>query len=211
MKAFDLKGIDAIIFDLGKVIINLNTQLTEQSFQNIFRENYHSVMRELESDLFFEKYETGHISDQLFVTTLLEKSPNGTNESDIKKAWNAMLLDIPKSRLDLLKWAKSRMPIFCLSNTNGIHIEEVENNLFKSHGFKTLDPFFNTVYYSHQMGLRKPDPAIFSTLVEQENLKAEKTLFIDDTAGHLIGAREIGLKTHHLSDDHSIENLFPIS
>ena len=89
----------------------------------------------------------------------LEKS--NTNDSElIKKAWNSILLNIPQERVDLLKKLSSKYKIFLLSNTNSIHLKEI----ISSYGEKKWTNFiglFTDVYFSNQIGMRKPNEDIF--------------------------------------------------
>jgi putative hydrolase of the HAD superfamily len=45
------------------------------------------------------------------------------------------------------------------------------------------------------LGLRKPYPESYKKLLEKENLEAVETLFIDDTAKNIEGAKQAGLQT----------------
>lgn len=208
--AFILEGIETIIFDLGMVIINLNQEATSNQFRTIFGEDYESFMLELNEEGFFNAYETGRISTKEFTSTLSKKSNGKASEEDISNAWNAMLLDIPPIRFEILKWAKSNFNTYCLSNTNELHINWINEMLKKEFNLENLNPFFHHVYLSHEMHQRKPDVEIFETLINKHQLEPSKTLFIDDTAGHLLGAKQAGLKTYHLTGSETIEDLISI-
>lgn len=209
-KEFSLKGIDTIIFDLGMVIINLNMNATFEALEKIFGEQYESVMAELSSDGFFNAYETGKISTKEFTSTLVRKSNGAVTGQDIKDAWNAMLLDIPPIRFEILKWAKANYNIYCLSNTNELHIDWINNMLKEEFDLENLNSYFHKVYLSHEMGQRKPDVEIFESVIKNHKLDPSKTLFIDDTAGHLEGAYKAGLNTFHLTSETKIEDLIKI-
>ena len=47
---------------------------------------------------------------------------------------------------------------------------------------------FEAFYLSHEIGMRKPDPEIFSFVLENNGLKPGETLFIDDTEEHIESA-----------------------
>ena len=102
-------------------------------------------------------------------------------KDDIIKAWNSILLDFRKESLDYLEKLKKKYKLFLLSNTNIIHLDAF-NTIFEltinKHSFDSL---FDKAYYSHEIGLRKPGPAAFEFVLKDNNLKAEETLFIDDT------------------------------
>ena len=208
MKKLDLNGIKNIIFDLGMVIINLDKEATPAAFKKLAGDKYEVIMEEKDSEVFFNQYETGKISTEEFVETLKIKIGNGCTSTDVKNAWNAMLKDIPEKRFEILKEAKVNYRTFCLSNTNELHIDFIFNELQQDRGIKNLDPFFEKVYLSHEMGQRKPDVEIFETVIRENDLKPSETLFIDDTAGHLEGARKAGLQTFHLSEGIILEQLF---
>lgn len=207
---FNLKGIDTIIFDLGMVIINLDMEATINQFREIFGSSYEAVMEELNEEGFFNDYETGRISTKEFTSTLSNKSKGVASEQDIADAWNAMLLDIPPIRFEILMWAKENYNTYCLSNTNELHIDWINAMLQKEFKLDNLDPYFHKVYLSHEMHLRKPDEEIFETLINKHNLLPAKTVFIDDTAGHLDGADKVGLYSYHLTGTEKIEDLIEL-
>jgi putative hydrolase of the HAD superfamily len=204
---FSLEEVDTIIFDLGMVIINLDMEATFNAFKSIFGDDYEHVMKTLNDERFFNAYETGRITTNEFTSTLAIKSKGNANQKDIADAWNAMLLDIPPIRFDILKWAKENYNTYCLSNTNELHIDWINAMLQREFQIDNLDSYFHKVYLSHEMHQRKPDAEIFETLVNNHDLEPSKTIFIDDTAGHLLGANEVGLKTYHLTGKEKIEDL----
>jgi len=207
MKAVNLEGIDTIIFDLGMVIIDLDQKATTIAFKQLFGERYDESMRILNEKLHFEDYETGQISSKLFVDQIQEQLGESLQEAKITSAWNAMLKTIPDRRFRILKAAKARFRTFCLSNTNELHINFIYDYLRKEKQLANLDDYFEKVYLSHEVQMRKPNPEIFEFVLKQNQLDAAKTLFIDDTAGHLRGAEELGLRTYHLQAPETLEDI----
>ena len=198
---------DAIIFDLGGVIINLDYQLTIDAFKNLGLANFDEMYTQAKQSNLFDDFETGKISSQHFINSLLPYLPNGVSANKVVHAWNAMILDFPKERLDLLDKLKSNYRIFLLSNTNDIHLQAVKRSLANTTDRK-LESYFEKVYLSHEVKLRKPHKEIFELVCHEQNLDPSRTLFIDDTIGHIDGSIKIGLKGIHLKGDNSIEKLF---
>jgi putative hydrolase of the HAD superfamily len=58
-----------------------------------------------------------------------------------------------------------------------------------------LDPLFDAVVISGRVGLRKPDPAIFTLTTDRLRLQPSECLFVDDHPGHLDAATEAGMQT----------------
>jgi HAD superfamily hydrolase (TIGR01549 family) len=122
-------------------------------------------------------------------------------------AWNAMLGDVPEKRLDLLVKAKQNYSTFLLSNTNELHIDMFEHELYQEHGVKNFEDYFDKVYYSCRIGMRKPDKEIFEFVLEQNSLKPEETVFIDDSIQHVQGAGACGINAYLLSPNMEVGDL----
>lgn len=164
-----MKKIEHIVFDLGNVILNIDYQKTIEEFNKLGISNASSLYSQSSQSSIFDLLETGNISDQKFILEI-KKLCQKTTSKEIIKAWNAILLEIPNERILLLNKLKTNFNIFLLSNTNSIHIKELIYKL----GVKKYNEFysiFKKVYYSHEIGLRKPNPEIFKLIIKENNLK----------------------------------------
>jgi putative hydrolase of the HAD superfamily len=189
-----------LVFDLGGVIINLSFDRTYQAFSRLSGKTVEEIMDIARSSSEFLQYETGKISSHQFREFIRDSM--GIHEPDeiIDDAWNAMLLDIPGKRLNALSRLKQKYRTFLLSNTNAIHVKAFEEILMGSGSGKSISDYFETVYYSHEVGLRKPDPALYRYVTESNNLVPQQSVFFDDTLLNLESAGEAGLKTVHVTN-----------
>ncbi len=203
-----MKKIDNIIFDLGNVILDIDYQSTIKAFEKIGIENASILYSKSSQTKIFDQLETGKITKEDFILEIQKIIPKAS-KSEIINAWNAIIKDLPESRIDILKSLKDKFSIFLLSNTNSIHI----NYIVKKIGRGKYDEFYNLfdkVYYSHEVKLRKPDPNIFKLVIIENNLKIKNTLFIDDSIQHINSAKKLGLQTYHLNNSiESLETIFP--
>lgn len=200
MKNFD---VEAVIFDLGGVIINLNYQLTQKAFEDLGIGNFSEIYTQFAQQDLFDKFETGKISSQHFINELLRAYPKPISPNKIVSAWNAMILNVPKEKIDFLNQLKAERRIFLLSNTNEIHMEKVRREWSKVTN-NTMEHSFEKIYLSHEIGMRKPHAEIFEFVCAENNLNPSKTLFIDDTLQHIQGAKSIGLQTLHLQESEKL-------
>jgi glucose-1-phosphatase len=198
---------EAIIFDLGGVIINLDYDRTRNEFKKLGLIDFEKIYCQAAQSHLFDDFETGKIAAPHFLNQLLVHFPAGTSPNKLVHAWNAMILDFPKKRLQILDELRKKHRIFLLSNTNEIHLQAVNRSLRKVTERK-LNSFFDAVYLSHEMKLRKPHKEIFDEVCKLNQLTPSQTLFIDDTVGHIEGAKRAGLRTHHLGVGSTIEDLF---
>jgi len=187
-----------IILDLGGVLLNINYQLTIDAFVKLGIEDFKSLYTQANQTDLFNQLEKGEISNADFIKGVKEFLPKNVSNQDIIHAWNAMLLDLPKERLEFLLELKSKYNTVLLSNTNNIHLDHFHKELLSVHNKESLNTYFKKVYFSCDMGMRKPDAEIFETLCKNEGFSPQETLFIDDSVQHVEGAKSIGIQAHLL-------------
>jgi FMN phosphatase YigB (HAD superfamily) len=202
------KEIKNIIFDLGGVILNLDIDRTYQQFSLLSGKSEEVLKLQASKVTFFNDYERGFIDDHSFRRHLKSFLEINVPEVVMDAAWNAMLLDLPQSRLALLGRVNQRFRIFLLSNTNNIHLQAfkvIAKSVMEQGSF---DRYFENAYYSHLINMRKPDHEIYQYVLQANGLQADETLFLDDNLTNLQGAADIGIQTFHVQQPEMIFSLF---
>lgn len=187
-----------LIFDLGNVIINIDPPRSVKAFAELVPEQAEAIQNQLLKTDFFNKFETGEIDNEAFRKGIREIYQNDLSDAQIDDCWNTLLLDIPQARVDLLQELKKNFRIFLLSNTNDIHARAVEATLAQLPNAPLMTDIFEKVYYSQNMGLRKPDPQIYRQVLGENNLQAEETLFLDDNLDNVKSAQTLGIHIIHI-------------
>ncbi|HIA36057.1 MAG TPA: HAD family phosphatase [Flavobacteriales bacterium] len=203
-----LNNIKNVIFDLGAVLFTIDYSLTIKSFEALGIHDFTSFFSKKRQDSIFDQYELGAVSTSQFLKRIKEYLPESTSNNDIVKAWNAMLLKFPQSSIELLKGLRPNYRLFLLSNTNALHFSSFHDIIYKQHGISDLERFFEKVYYSHLIGMRKPDKKVFEYVLEENDLVPSETLFIDDSPQHVKGAKETGIHGKLLEKESAVLNLF---
>ncbi|WP_343635600.1 HAD family phosphatase [Fluviicola sp.] len=198
---------EAIIFDLGGVLLNLDYDLTEKAFVALGLANFGASYSQLQQVQLFDRYETGQISSFHFVNRLLDLLPPGTTANQVVHAWDSMILDFPVERLQRLEALSQKYRLFLLSNTNDLHIDAVRRSLDKAVGHRNLEQYFEKTYFSSAIGMRKPDKEIFEFICSENNLDPAKTLFIDDSPQHIEGAKAAGIEAILLGKNEEVFDL----
>lgn len=189
-----------IIFDLGGVILDIDYQKTITAFQNLGFADFDTHYTQAKQSGVFDDLEVGAISGEEFINSLRSFVSDDVSNQQLVDAWNALLLPWNKSRVEFLSGLRNKYNLFLFSNTNVIHKEHFFNTFQETFGHMDFDGYFTKAYYSHEFGRRKPHKESFLAILEENNLKAEKTLFIDDSIQHIEGAKEAGLQTIHLTN-----------
>ena len=194
--------IEAIIFDLGDVFLNLNHQASVDAFKKLGLNDWNADLK-AKTILF----ETGKIDELQFMEAAQKHIPNASL-IEIREAWNAIIGDFPLERLEFLEKLQNKYNIFLLSNTNPTHIDKFEHRVGLTFA-REFYAHFNKIYFSYEMKVRKPEEAVFNLILKQNNLKQNKTLFVDDTLEHIEVAKGLGINTWQIlvgQDD--VTNLF---
>lgn len=197
-----------LIFDLGGVILDLSVDHTLQSFASLSNMSKGRVQEIYVSAPGFLEYEKGMIDDAAFRDFVRKTFSISADDDAIDDCWNAMLRGIPAIKLDLLMKLQNEFQVFLLSNTNAIHLHHINELILPRGRQKSLDDYFHKAYYSHRMRKRKPDAEIFEQVLEENHLVPEQTLFLDDYAVNIEGAKSLGIKTVHVTSPNLILDYF---
>jgi len=200
-------SINAIIFDFGGVILNIDYKKVVEEFAKLGIDNFDSFYSQHEQQNLFDEFEMGFISPTIFRKRLNKIFNKQITDNELDYAWNSILIDLPESRIKLLEKVKNNYKIFLLSNTNKIHYDSYIKQLIEI-GYDDFNQIFEKAYFSFRMGLKKPDIKIFEQVFKEQNLEIDKTLFIDDSQQHIESAKNLGLQTYLLKKEENITMLF---
>lgn len=191
-----MQNIKNIIFDYGNVIFEINFELAQQALQQLGIADIENFFSHKRHDPIFNAFERASISPEEFRAEirLAAAKPELTDE-EIDAAWNSLLIGVPQGVHEVLLKVKEKYRTFLLSNNNEIHYNYIVDYLKRDYGMDDLSTLFEKAYFSQQMFLRKPDVEIFLQVIQENNLKPEETLFIDDSPQHIEGAKKAGLHT----------------
>ena len=201
------KKVKALLFDLGGVIVDLDYKKTANAFENIGLQNAEKAYSQFNQTDLFNLFEIGHISSEEFLAEIQSEITNQVSLSEITKAWNSMIIGFQHSKLEKIKKLSEQVPCYLLSNTNEIHLSYIEQ-LLQEMGFKHFLNIFESCYFSHQIGKRKPHKETFEWVLNQMNYDAQDVLFIEDSPQHIEGAKSAKLNTFYFKKDSSLSDIY---
>lgn len=201
-----VEGIRHIIFDLGGVLLNLEYARSEQAFAALGIHNFTELCSPAAQSELFNNLETGKITAAQFSQSIRDLSGLDIRDEEIAHAWNSLICDFPLRRLQILQQLQLYYDLVLLSNTNEIHEPHFNKVLHQSHGIPNIGVFFDRVYYSHKVGMRKPSRAIFDYVLADCGFDPAHTLFIDDSHANISAANEAGIRSIWLEKGMTIED-----
>jgi putative hydrolase of the HAD superfamily len=195
-----MKEVKNIILDLGGVVFDIDYKKTIEAFGNLSINNPGNVYSKITQVKIFDELEKGNIPEIEFYSALKAMGAEDITNEQIRDAWNAMLIGLPEQNVQLLTELKKHYRLFLLSNTNLIHEKAYRQMIKDQYGSFILEDFFEKMYLSHHLHMRKPDPEIFTFVINDSGLKVNETIFIDDSVQHIEGARKANIPSFHLKD-----------
>lgn len=202
-----MEDIKNIIFDFGGVILNIHHDRVEDAFRELGVKNFEALFSQaVQSDL-FKNFETGSITAAQFRAEIRKITSLKIDDSTLDATWNKIIGDYPLHHIEMLQLLKKNYRLFLLSNTNEIHYKHYISK-FKEEFNSEFESLFERAYWSFQIGMRKPDKNSYEYVIEHSELRAEETLFIDDSMQNIEPANQIGIVGLHLKPEVDVSSLF---
>ena len=200
--------VDFVIFDLGNVLIDIDYTHAMDLMKSALPSTLHDRVDQCYTADFHKAYEKGQISSAEFRQEFRSYFQTNWSDAEVDYYWNSLLGTIPAYRLELVRKLKVQYQVGILSNTNEIHIEAVYAQLQTQHGMDNFDPLFDWVFYSHEMGLAKPNQDIYQQLLLELGTTANRVLFFDDLKANVDGAASLGIQAIQVVGPETLLNFF---
>jgi glucose-1-phosphatase len=186
--------IQAILFDLGKVLIDFNFDTGIQALHSACSISRNRLEEVLWDENCIRRYERGEISTSEFHTYLCETADLKMDLAGFCRTWTSVFLPDLIISEELLAALKRRYPLILVSNTNEAHIDFVRSN------YRLLDYFSHWVL-SYEVGSLKPERKIFEHAIAVSGCPADELFFTDDREENILAASELGIHAHQFKTE----------
>jgi 2-haloacid dehalogenase len=183
--------IKAIVFDIGGVLLDWNPR---HLYTELFDGDDEAMERFL-ADVCSPAWNLSLDAGRPFAEGVAELCWRFPQQAALITAydlrWEDMVRGAFEDTVDLARELKANgFPLYALTNFSCEKMALVRPR----YDFFTL---FDAMVVSGEIGIVKPDPAIYRHLLERFDLVADETLFIDDSAVNVAAAAAAGLRATH--------------
>ena len=185
-----------VLLDLGGVLIKLGDSL----FPKQWLGNRRYALEDWFQSEVASEFERGLVSPQAFFAAIKTQLKIQASISEIEHAFRAWLEGLYPNTKAILHGLKNDYQLAVLSNTNAIHESVILNDF-------GLERLIDTFFFSHHLGLAKPDPKSFAHVLETLNAQPQEIVFFDDNAANVASAIELGLHGFRVDGPDSILDL----
>jgi len=185
----DNHRIEAVIFDLGNVLVDFDHTIAAQRISAFTRKDPREIF-----NLFFDSeltglFEEGKISSQKFFSRVQGMLNLKIDYAQFLPIWNEIFFLTEKNQAvyNLAKILKKHYKTALLSNINILHFAYLKRN------FPIFDAFHNIVT-SYEVGFRKPHPAIYEKTLHALEVSPDNVFYTDDRPELVESACRLGIR-----------------
>jgi 2-haloacid dehalogenase len=189
-----------VVFDIGGVLIDWNPRYL---YRKLFAEDT-TAMEEFLNSVCTPDWNLQQDAGRTWKEAIDDLSARYPEKAELIAAydlnWDEMVSGPIPGTADLLWELKRRgTPVYCITNFSVDKLNRARER------FAELNAFEGIVI-SGEVRLLKPDAAIYRRLLDQHDLHAEDTLFVDDVQHNVEGARAVGMHAVRFVDADTLRN-----
>lgn len=189
-----MKSIKNLIFDFGNVLFDIDLPRIDRQLQQFAGAQYAAARDRLLRDRIFDLYETGGLSTFDFLEAVRLAVHPPLQAEQVEMAWNSIFIGMPAPRFEMLLRLRQQYKVFLLSNINELHERWIADYMLREHGIRDYESrYFDGVYFSHLLRLRKPNREIYEYVLSDAELVPEETVFFDDMEINVLAAKQVGI------------------
>lgn len=181
---------EAVIFDMGGVLLEFDFDIYLQSFKEIGLNDIDKLADRYRQKGPFYEIEAGILSPRQFFDEIRKRLPQPLADEKIAETWCRFLKGIPQESLAAVKSIHKKVKTFVLSNSNPIHWSFVRDRYFPTK--KIFNDYFDNAFLSFEMKKCKPDESVFEEVMQRIGCKPHEILFIDDGEENCRAAERCG-------------------
>lgn len=179
--------IQAVIFDMGRVLVNIDNQLlVEKLFKGLNTNDPQELGRHTMSDPAMVEFNCGRIPDEEFHRRMCEQYGLEPNFETFKSLWCEIFYPMDGME-DLVRSVSKKTTVGLLSDTDPIHWNFIRNR------WPWIGQIKNPTL-SYEIGVMKPNAAIYLAAAQHVRTPPPQCLFIDDLQANVDGARAVGMQ-----------------
>lgn len=180
-------AIDAFLFDIGNVLLMFDPHITVRRIAplcTVAEDEILERVRDLHVPL-----ETGRLSPRDYLAEATRRLSFTGPEEELERAFQEIFTPHEPMWQLVETLAAQGCPLVLLSNTNAIHATHFL-------GAYPVFGHFTKRVFSHEVGVMKPEAAIYHAARDTHGLDPARTFYIDDLAPNIDMGAQLGYHSH---------------
>ena len=195
-----MRTIEALLFDLGGVIIDIDFGRVFSRWAALSPLSAEQIAERFVFGDLYHRYERGEIGDREYFDSVREALRSDADDARVLEAWNAVFTGPNRVNLALVNRLSAQMPVFAFTNTSASHQRAW------SRAYPDVVAAFRRIFASAETGMRKPERRAFDAVIDMIGADPDAILFFDDLPSNVAGARDAGLQAILVDGPDAVRN-----
>ena len=192
-------SVDALLFDLGGVVIEIDFDRVFARWALHAGRDPASIKARFAQDSWYQRHERGEIDAPAYFASLRVSLGIDISDTQFHDGWDAVFVGEVPGVAALLRRARERLPLYLFTNSNAAHQK------LWSRQFSGVLGMFRAVFASSDLGKRKPESEAFQAVAAAMGVPASRIAFFDDLPENVEGARASGMRAVHVTSISDVE------
>ena len=148
-----MNPVDALVFDLGGVIIDIDFERVFARWAELARCDPAAIRSRFSQDAAYEEHERGELDARGYFACLRRSLGLSLTDEQFADGWAQIFIGESPGMAALARRAAARWPLYVFTNSNAAH-----QAIWSQRYAPALEPF-RRIFVSSELGQRKPEPA----------------------------------------------------
>ena len=185
--------IKAVIFDLGRVLVNINLEPLRKKLSPSGDPNEgQALIEKVRNNNLIPQLNSGQITLEEFYRTVCSRHNLQFPFEQFQEAWCSIFSPNPDTET-LVRELDGKIPLGLLSDTDPVHWDYIRRH------YPIVEVFTKPVL-SFQVGAVKPDPAMYMAAAQSVGALPNQCFYTDDLHTNIEGAWAVGMTAVHFQD-----------
>ncbi|MCX8054525.1 MAG: HAD-IA family hydrolase [Ignavibacteria bacterium] len=188
-----------IIIDFGNVIYKVDLLAAHKQFFEIAKST--GIIPDFNIiNTIIDKYECGKINTAEFRDNIRGLLHWAATDEEFDFVWNSILIEPFEYSEEAIHKLSEKYNLYLLSNTSPLHYEKF------SSGMKQVFNRFNKLYFSFEVGYKKPSAQIYKHTLIDAQIIAQETIFLDDIQDNIDKFSLLGVQGIRISENFTLKD-----
>lgn len=192
------EDVDALLFDLGGVVIRIDFDRVLQRWAELSGGDVDALRARFVLGEVHSHFETGRADAARFYASVREDLGLSLDDARVAEGWLEVLREEIPETVEAIRRVAPVIPCYLFSNTNPVHFAA-----WSTRHAAALRPM-KRVFVSCELGLRKPQVEAFERVAREIGVAPGRILFFDDSLENVEGARRAGMQAVHVTRDGTV-------
>lgn len=179
-----------LVFDYGGVIVNLHDSTVRQAFMDLRVSLWKQLIHRKRIKRLMGEFIDGVRPTDEVVAEMHALCGSRVTLAQLHQVLGLLAGELPPSRLERIVALRKRYKVYVLSNINDILWQTCVRQI-NSAG-RSVDECFDGLFLSYEMGVAKPDEAIYRQMLAETGMNPAETLYFDDRPENVEAGQRLG-------------------